>query len=1063
MLTVRPIFGVFAPCFRRALVCAAVAPLSLIGCASASALNLTGVWSANYHCETGSCPGTDFPAVDTLTQTKGSEVVTGTNASETITGTLTGNTFVYESTVGGYKAKGTLTVAANGLSFSGASEDSNGTKGTYTATRELANGALSQLGEPSNCIGEVKEEVAKCGASVPYGLSFAYQIQVSPDGKYAYSVGVNGDLIEYERNQANGALTPIGCFSSLPKSEPACAGENAEMEVAAAGRPAAIAISPDGASVYVVSQLNNTIAEFSRNSETGLLSKIGCITSETSLSECGANTSAKGLSVPYGVIVSPDGENVYVTGFGEQAVAEFKRDTGTGALTQLASPNECIGDAGSGCGTTGIGLKEDIGVVASPDGKNVYVAAGATGTEGDVAAFTRGVEGALEQLPGAEACISEKVSGCATGEHIRGVEDLLVSPDGKNVYANSSETSSVIELKRQGSGALEELASPNECVSTETLTGCQEVKGINGAFGVAISPQGEDVYVAGAGENAVAAFERNPTSGVLKQLTGNPCVTEQATGCGDPEFDERVGLKFARRLTVSPDGTNVYVAGQADHAIAELARTVKPSASRVNLSYGPPEGGTDVRIKGSGFAEGARVLFGETPSPEVVVNSASSIVAKSPKSAEGSVAVKVEDGAGESAVETGDHFDYTDKPRVTGVSPGIGSEAGGTVVTITGSELAGATAVRFGSTLASSVTADTAESITATAPPGSGTVDVTVKTTNGTSATGAADKFTYVNGSPQGASGLFLEGYCQGAGYEKVALEREEIGGPGYAYENWACVESDGTEVLIANTGPAPSMANACEVENPGKTTYGYPTEPDSAFSWGCDAVVPPKKGKEGGGGGGGGEPPAKTVSLVSPIVTVPPLVVPPPVLAKTGNVAPVSGAVLVKLPGTKTFVPLSSLRQIPFGSVINATNGTVSVTSALPSGGTQTGQFFQGEFILRQGPNGQVVAELTGGNFSVCPTKRERSHVARVASAHAHVAASGKHVVRKLWANAHGKFSTKGNYAAGAVQGTEWLTEDLCEGTLIRVTRDKVAVTNLVNHRHVEVKTGHKYLAKAP
>jgi len=48
-------------------------------------------------------------------------------------------------------------------------------------------------------------------------------------------------------------------------------------------------------------------------------------------------------------------------------------------------------------------------------------------------------------------------------------------------------------------------------------------------------------------------------------------------------------------------------------------------------------------------------------------------------------------------------------------------------------------------------------------------------------------------------------------------------------------------------------------------------------------------------------------------------------------------------------------------------------------------------------------------------------------------------------------------------VQGTEWLTEDLCEGTLIKVTRDEVAVTNLVNHRHVEVKTGHQYLAKAP
>jgi hypothetical protein len=208
--------------------------------------------------------------------------------------------------------------------------------------------------------------------------------------------------------------------------------------------------------------------------------------------------------------------------------------------------------------------------------------------------------------------------------------------------------------------------------------------------------------------------------------------------------------------------------------------------------------------------------------------------------------------------------------------------------------------------------------------------------------------------------------------------------------------------------------------------------------------------------GGGGGEPKAQ-ISTSTPTV-------PPPLLAKTGNVAPVAGTVLVQLPGTSKSVPLSTLQQVPFGSVIEATNGTVSVTTALSDGGTQTGQFFSGEFILRQGPNGVVIAELTGGNFSVCPTKRERSHIARAGSVQAQAAAaSGSHVVRKLWANAHGKFSTKGNYAAGSVQGTEWLTEDLCDGTLIKVTRDKVAVTNLVNHRRVEVTTGHHYLAKAP
>jgi hypothetical protein len=179
-------------------------------------------------------------------------------------------------------------------------------------------------------------------------------------------------------------------------------------------------------------------------------------------------------------------------------------------------------------------------------------------------------------------------------------------------------------------------------------------------------------------------------------------------------------------------------------------------------------------------------------------------------------------------------------------------------------------------------------------------------------------------------------------------------------------------------------------------------------------------------------------------------------VLGRAGNVAPVSGAVLVKLPGTKTFVTLSSLQSIPFGTIIDARNGRVLVTTASSHGGTQTGEFFEGEFVLTQGRNGLVTAVLADGNFAVCPTAKERAHRAVASTSH-------KRVVRKLWANAHGSFSTKGNYAAGAVQGTEWLTEDRCDGTLIRVTRDKVAVSNLVNHHHVLVKPGHVYLAKAP
>jgi len=209
--------------------------------------------------------------------------------------------------------------------------------------------------------------------------------------------------------------------------------------------------------------------------------------------------------------------------------------------------------------------------------------------------------------------------------------------------------------------------------------------------------------------------------------------------------------------------------------------------------------------------------------------------------------------------------------------------------------------------------------------------------------------------------------------------------------------------------------------------------------------------------------PPAEvqTATKTSPSGGAPPVPegVPPPVLGLTGNVAPVSGRVLIRRLGTSGFVALSSLTQIPFGTVIDATHGSVSVTTAGPHGATQTVTLSGGEFVLTQGRNGMVVATLTGGDFSVCPTARERAHTARAASTHA----TAKHVVRKLWAEGHGNFTTDGNYASASVRGTKWLTEDLCEGTLIHVATDRVAVINRVNHRHVIVKAGHSYLAKAP
>jgi alpha-tubulin suppressor-like RCC1 family protein len=83
-------------------------------------------------------------------------------------------------------------------------------------------------------------------------------------------------------------------------------------------------------------------------------------------------------------------------------------------------------------------------------------------------------------------------------------------------------------------------------------------------------------------------------------------------------------------------------------------------------------------------------------------------------------------------------------PAVTGVSPTQGLEAGGTSVSIAGTNFTAGATVAFGSTSAAKVTVNSTSSITAISPPGTGTVDVTVTTPEGTSSVNPADRFKYV-------------------------------------------------------------------------------------------------------------------------------------------------------------------------------------------------------------------------------------------------------------------------------------------------------------------------------
>ena len=164
-------------------------------------------------------------------------------------------------------------------------------------------------------------------------------------------------------------------------------------------------------------------------------------------------------------------------------------------------------------------------------------------------------------------------------------------------------------------------------------------------------------------------------------------------------------------------------------------------------------------ITGTDFSAATDVEFGNTPATSFHLDGSTQITATAPAGT-GTVDVTVATPNGTSPTTDADQYTYIPAPAVTGISPTSGPDAGGTTVTITGTDLSGTTDVEFGSTPATDVSANGPTQLTATAPPGTGTVDITVTTPSGTSTTSDADQYTYISprfvqqtGSPTVATG----------------------------------------------------------------------------------------------------------------------------------------------------------------------------------------------------------------------------------------------------------------------------------------------------------------------
>jgi phospholipase C len=185
----------------------------------------------------------------------------------------------------------------------------------------------------------------------------------------------------------------------------------------------------------------------------------------------------------------------------------------------------------------------------------------------------------------------------------------------------------------------------------------------------------------------------------------------------------------------------------------DFSQTPRPFLTGIFPTAGGPSGGTSVSLTGADFNGVTAVTFGSVAAMSYTINSQSSLTAVAPAGS-GAVSVVVTGPGGRSPAVPVGKFTYTTQAAVAAVSPAVGSPAGGTTITISGTGFTGATAVMFGAKPATSFTVNSDHTITATSSRGAGSVDITVVLPVGTSAASAADQFTYMSQAPPAVTGV---------------------------------------------------------------------------------------------------------------------------------------------------------------------------------------------------------------------------------------------------------------------------------------------------------------------
>ncbi len=347
----------------------------------------------------------------------------------------------------------------------------SGSSDAVTAFDVAGNGALTRLGCVTGDfgLGECVKTVTAEPNGTDTGMDSPDGLVVGPDGRHAYALSGSDGGFAWFRITGDGTLNYRGCVAADTKAtgceQLPTATENANES--GFSSPREIAVSPDGRSLYVVDDSDESIATF-KLAEDGSPEFVDCITGQATLTACTPLDTATptgndtGMRSLVDVAVSPDGNSVYAVGDSDDTLVHFMRNPRSGRLqfqecfsgysTTFCDP---IPAAGVTSDDSGMGFSTVARV--APDGRSVELSA--SGDDALVSFRRNPRSGALSFrgcLSGQMIAACGDVPGAVAGGEDSGMDNVrgvTFAPDGSSVYLPARDDAAVVRFERQADGA----------------------------------------------------------------------------------------------------------------------------------------------------------------------------------------------------------------------------------------------------------------------------------------------------------------------------------------------------------------------------------------------------------------------------------------------------------------------------------------------------------------------------------------------------------------------------------------------------------------------------------